>query len=71
MSETKGQIIVAARLEQREREFQMMSRFYIFSRELMGDSLDPMRNAGLARIWRCLDVRPHRGQLAAHVAADP
>jgi hypothetical protein len=78
MSEAKGQIVVATRLEQSERAFQMMSRFDIFTRELMGDSLDPMRDAGLARIGLRFDVaeencrvRSHRWQLAAHVAAGP
>jgi hypothetical protein len=74
MSEAKGQIVVATRSEQSERAFQMMSRFDICTGELMGDSLDPMRYPGLARIGRRLDVaeencrvRSHRRQLASHV----
>jgi hypothetical protein len=35
--EAKGQIVVAARLEQRERALQMGSRFKIFAREVVGN----------------------------------
>ena len=77
-SEAKGQIIVAAGLEQGERPFQMIPRLAIFAGEPARDPGGAMGDAGLGRIGSRLDVaeegrcvRLHRWQLASHVAADP
>ncbi len=77
-SEAKGQIVVAARLEQGERTFQMILSLAIFAGEPMSDPDRAVSDAGLRRIGSRLDVaeegrsvRPHRRQLASHVAADP
>ena len=78
LSEAKGQIVVAAGLEQGERAFQMIPRFAILAGEPASDPGGAMRDAGLGRIGSRLDVaeegrgvRPHRRQLASHVAAGP
>ena len=78
MSEAKGQIVVAAGLEQGERPFQVIPRLAILAGEPACDPGDAMGDAGLGRIGSRLDVaeegrsvRPHRRQLASHVAADP
>ena len=78
MSEAKGQIIVAAGLEQGERPFEVIPRLAILAGEPARDPGGAMGDAGLGRIGSRLDVaeegrcvRPHRWQLASHVAADP
>ncbi len=78
LSEAKGQIVVAAGLEQGERAFQMIARFAILSGEPMRDSGDAMSDSGLGRIGSRLDVaeeglgvRPHRRQLAPHASCRP
>ncbi len=78
MSEAERQIVVAARLEQGERAFQMIARFAVFSGEPMRDPGRAVRDSGLGRIAirlgvseKGLDVGPHRQQLAASVAAAP
>ena len=77
-SEAKGQIVVAAGLEQGERTFQMIPRLAILAGEPASHSGGAMGDAGLRRIGSRLDVaeegrrvRPHRRQFASHVAADP
>ena len=77
-SEAKGQIVVAARLEQGERAFQMIPRFAILAGEPASHPGDAMGDAGLGRIGSRLDVteegrrvRPHRAQLSSRVAARP
>ena len=78
MSEAKGQIVVAAGLEQGERPFQMIPRLAILAGEPASDPGGAMGDAGLGRIGSRLDVaeegrsvRPHRWQLASRVAAGP
>ena len=78
MSEAKGQIVVTAGLEQGERAFQMIPRLAILASETVGDPHNAMGDAGLGRIGSRLDIaeesrrmRPHRRQLATHVAAGP
>ena len=78
LSEAKGQIVVAAGLEQGERPFQMIPRLAILAGEPACDPGGAMGDAGLGRIGSRLDVaeegrsvRPHRWQLASRVAADP
>ena len=73
LSEAERQIVVAAGLEQGERAFEMMPRFYKLSGKPVGDALGPMRDAGFGRIGsrrnvaeEGLGVGPHRRQLATH-----
>ena len=75
---TGTQIVVALGLKQSESVFKMIPRFAVLSGEPMRDSGRAVCDSGLRQIGSCLDVaeegrrvRPHRGQLAAHVAADP
>ena len=77
-SEAEGQIFVAAGLEQGERPFEVIPRFAILAGEPASDPGGAVRNAGLGQIGFRLDVaeegrrvRPHRRQVATHVAADP
>ena len=77
-SKTEREIVVAPRLEQGQRAFQMVLRFAILSGEPARDSDCTMGNAGLRRIGPRLDVAeerlrvgPHRPQLAPDEAADP
>ena len=77
-SEAKGQIVVAAGLEQGERAFQVIPRFAILSGEPACDpgarwATPASGESGLAStsLQEGLGVRPHRRQLAAHVAAGP
>ena len=77
-AEAKGQIIVTAGLEQGERAFQMIPRLAILAGEPASHPGGAMGDAGLGRIGPRLDVaeegrgvRPHRRQIAPHVAADP
>ena len=76
--EAKRQIVVAAGLEQGERAFQFTQGFDKFAGEVVGHALDPMRDAGLARIGSRRDagkegcrMRSHRRELASHVATCP
>ena len=78
MSEAKGQIVVAAGLEQGERPSKMIPRLAILAGEPASHPGGAMGDAGLGRIGSRLDVaeegrgvRPHRRQLASHVAAGP
>ena len=78
MSEAERQIVVAARLEQGERAFQMIACFAVFSGEPMRDPGRAVRDSGFGRVAiavgvseKGLDVGPHRQQLAASVAATP
>ena len=78
LSEAKGQIVVAAGLEQGERTFEVIPRLAILAGEPASDPGGAMGDAGLGRIGSRLDVaeegrrvRPHRRQLASHEAADP
>ena len=77
-SKAKGQIVIAARLEQRKRAFKIFARFGVLSGELVGYPANAIRNARLRGIGFPFDVaeegrgvRPHRWQFASHVAADP
>ena len=77
-SEAKGQIVVAAGLEQGERAFQMIPRLRVLAGEPASHPGGAMGDAGLGRIGSRLDVaeegrsvRPHRWQLASREAADP
>src|SRR5271165_716438 len=74
----KGQIIVTAGLEQGERTFQMVPRLAILAGEPARNPGGAVGDAGLGRIGPRLDVaeerrsvRPHRWQVASHVAAHP
>ena len=78
MSEAKGQIIVSAGLEQSERTFQMIPRLRVLAGEPTSDHNRAMGDTGFRRIGARLGVvekghgvRPHRRQLAPHVAAGP
>ena len=77
-SETKSQIIIAARLEQGERAFKMISRLAILAGKPACDAGGAMGDAGFGRIGfgfevveedRCLSS--HRWQLTPIVAARP
>jgi hypothetical protein len=78
ISEAKGEIIVTPGLEQRERAFQMVARLDVFTGQKVARPASSMRNPGFGRIGPCLNVaqesrraRPHRWQLAPHIAAGP
>jgi hypothetical protein len=77
-SESKGQIFVAAGLEQGERPFEVIPRLAILAGEPASVPGGALRDARLGRIGSCLDVPeesrsvpPHRWQVATHVAAAP
>ena len=74
----ESQIVIAARLEQGERAFQMLARFDVLSGEPMrrfqpcGGQHRPQANrVSLNVAEKRRRVLPHRRQLAANVAADP
>ena len=78
MSEAKGELIVAAGLEQRERVFQFTHGLNIFPGEAVSCALDPMGDASLGRIGSRCDageegsrMPSHRREIAPHVVADP
>jgi hypothetical protein len=78
LSETKGQIVVPAGLEQRQRAFQMLACYDVLSSEPMRDSRRPVSDSGLGRIGPRLDVAeeglgvgPRRRQLAPHQTTHP
>ena len=56
LSEAKGQIVVAARLEQGERAFQMIARFSVLAGKPAGDAGGAMGDAGLWRIGSGLGI---------------
>ena len=77
-SEAESQIVVAAGLEQGEGAFQVIPRLAILAGEPAGDPGGAMGDAGFGQLGFRRDVveegrsvRPHRRQLAPHVAADP
>jgi hypothetical protein len=78
LSEAKGQVIVAAGLEQGERTFQMIPRFGILAGEPASYPGGAISDAGLGRVGPGLEVakegrclRSHRWQVASCVAAGP
>ena len=56
LSEVKGEIVVTRGLKQRERAFQMVACFDVFSGGPVGGPEDAMCDAGRGRIGSCLDV---------------
>jgi hypothetical protein len=76
LSEAKGQVIVAAGLEQGERPFEVIPRLAILAGEPASDPGGAMGDSCFSRIGSRLEVteegrcvRPHRWQLASRVAA--
>ena len=76
--ETIGQIIVAARLEPRERAFDTIPRVEKLPGVPVGHALDAMRHTRFGRIGAGGDIgekvrrmRAHRRQIAARVARGP
>jgi hypothetical protein len=66
LPKAKGQIVIAAGLEQGERTFQFMHGVDKFAGEIVGHALDPMRDAGLGRIGSPPDAGEECRRMRSH-----